>query len=298
VPEAADDPAASPEERARGKVFAASLGMATLTRAWQLLLKGLGEVKESPRPLAAADMVLVRLAYAADLPAPDDVLRRLGSSGPGTGGAAKSGGSGGSAGGGARAALAVVPPSAARREAPRLEQPRVDATAAREPRPAEPAATPAIRLARFEDVVALCAEKRDIQLKTALERDVHLVRFEEGSIDFSLAPGASPRLAQTLTQKLRDWTGARWMITLSRDPGAPSLRQQAEAREAEKLAGVETDPLVRGVLARFPGAKIVAVRDLAGPAEVAAPLTVRAEPREDVGEDVGFDDTIYTDDDL
>ncbi len=82
VPDAADDPAASPEERVRGKLFAKGLSMAVLTRAWQLLLKGLAEVKDAPRPLAAADMVLVRLAYAADLPSPDEALRRLGGGAP------------------------------------------------------------------------------------------------------------------------------------------------------------------------------------------------------------------------
>ena len=256
VPSAADDPSASPEERVRGKVFAKSLSMAVLTRAWQLLLKGLQEVKESPRPLAAADMVLVRLAYVADLPPPDEVLRKLsgspaptsrqlekggsgqggtsgGTSGGGTsGGGASGGGAGGGTGGGGapsgRAALAMVPAAAPR--------------AALQAAPAPAPAPPAVRLHRLEDVVALAAEKRDIQLKTALETDVHLVRFDEGSIEFSLAPDAPQTLPQTLMRKLQDWTGQRWIVALSRDPGAPSLRQQAEARASETRSVAATDP--------------------------------------------------------
>ena len=288
VPNAADDPAASPEERVRGKVFAKSLSMAVLTRAWQLLLKGLGEVKESPRPLAAADMVLVRLAYAADLPPPDEVLRRLAAS-PDTGSTSPSPRNGGGSNGGARAALAVV--SAQRQIAtPQPAAPPREATMA----------APAVRLYRLEDVVALAAEKRDIQLKTALERDVHLVRFDEGSIEFSLAPEASPTLPQTLMRKLQEWTGARWIVALSRDPGAPSLRQQAETREKETRAESETDPLVRSVLDAFPGARIVAVRrpDMAPEALPDPDLALAAESIDDGGDDIAFEDMIWTEDDL
>ena len=297
VPEAADDPSASPEERVRGKVFAKALSMAVLTRAWQLLLKGLQEVKESPRPLAAADMVLVRLAYAADLPPPDEVLRRLSSAPATSAPAPPRGGSGAGGGGGSRAALAVVPRSAppSARPAPEL---RPAATAAL-PSPL-PAAAPAVRLERLEDVVALAAAKRDISLKTALETDVHLVRFDEGSIEFSLAPEASPQLPQLLMRKLGEWTGQRWVVALSRDPGAPSLRQQAKARESETRSGIEADPLVASVLAAFPGARIVTVRQPdAEPEALPDPgVALAAEPLDDGGEDVAFEDMIFTEDDL
>ncbi len=293
VPEAADDPAASPDERVRGKAYAKTLSMAVLTRAWQLLLKGLQEVKDSPRPLAAADMVLVRLAYAADLPPPDEVLRRLSTAPvPAAPSPSRPGGSGGS--GGSRAALAIVP-----------AQPAASPAMVASPTPAPAlATTPAprtgVRLHRLEDVVALAAEKRDIQLKTALERDVHLVRFDEGSIEFSLAPGASQALPQSLMRKLQEWTGQRWVVALSRDPGAPSLKQQADARAAAQRSGIEADPLVRSVLEAFPGARIVAVRqpDTAPEALPDAGLSRPVEPVDDGGEDIGFEDMIWTEDDL
>ncbi len=285
VPAAADDPAASPEERVRGKVFAGQLSMAVLTRAWQLLLKGVQEVKDAPRPLAAADMVIVRLAYAADLPPPDEVLRRLSQGGAPAGGTPPRAPGGSS--GGPRAALAV---------------------ASSTPRPAIVAPTPApttapaasVRLHRLEDVVALAAEKRDIQLKTALERDVRLVRFEAGSIEFSLAPGAASTLPQTLMRKLQEWTGERWMVALSRDPGAPTLKEQADARETEARSEIVADPLVKSVLDAFPGARIVAVRrpDMTPEALPDAGLAVAAEPVDDGGDDVAFEDMIWTEDEL
>ena len=309
VPEAADDPAASPEERVRGKLFAKALSMAVLTRAWQLLLKGLQEVKDAPRPLAAADMVLVRLAYAADLPPPDEVLRLLGGGagarpamprpqGGGSGGqgsnsdGSTSGGSsdgqGHGGGSGARAALAVV------------ASPRAAQAVAERVQPSLAAIEPTVGLSSLEDLVALAARKRDIQLKTALERDVHLVRFEEGSIEFSLAPGAPQTLPQALMRKLQEWTGARWVVALSRDPGAPTLAERARARDSEKRSDIERDPLVRSVLAQFPGAQIVSVRaaDAAPGAIPDAGLALPAEPVNDYGEDVAFEDMIFTEDDL
>jgi DNA polymerase-3 subunit gamma/tau len=293
VPAAADDPSATPDERTRGKAFAASLSVGVLTRAWQLILKGLQEVRDSPRPLAATDMVLVRLAYAADLPPPDDVLRRL--SGAETrgapSGASRGGSSTGAPGGsvsscdGGRAALAIVP--AQPRPAPSAPVPLVD-------RP------PAPRLNRLEDVVALAAEKRDISLKTALERDVHLVRFEEGSIEFSLAPDASQALPQLLMRKLQEWTGQRWLVALSRDPGAPSLRQRADARARDERSQVEGQPLVSAILAAFPGAEVVAVRR---PDETPEALpdpgtAIAAEPTESGGDEIAFDNLIISDEDL
>ncbi len=239
--------AASPFEREKGAELAEKLAMSVLSRNWQILLKGIDEVKDLPRPLAAADMVLVRLAYAADLPSPEDVLRRLTSTDPApSGGGFTRGGAPGP--GGASAAL---------RSAPRL------ATAQAEPAPQATALTqaaPVVVLQNFAELVALAGAQRDIQMKTALERDVRLVRFEQGRLEFALAPGGSPALGAQLTKKLQDWTGQRWLVALSSDEGAPTLVQQAEAREREKRVGVQAHPLVRATLEQFPGAVIVAVR--------------------------------------
>jgi DNA polymerase-3 subunit gamma/tau len=132
----------------------------------------------------------------------------------------------------------------------------------------EPAqAQPARTLARFADVVVLAAEKRDLNVKTALERDVRLVRMEDGRLEIALEPGASRGIVQDLSRKLSDWTGRRWMVVVSAEQGEPTLRAQAEARQAELEIGVRGDPLVQAVLTRFPGAQIVGVR---GPAESAA----------------------------
>ncbi len=256
VPAVADDVSLSEAERVRGRDFAAKLSMRVLSRAWQMLLKGMEEVREAARPVAAAEMVLVRIAYAADLPTPDEVVRSLGGDAAGQGGSPRPSGNGGaSAGPGASQSFAprMAPrgsaaPAPTRDPVARLDQP-----------PASAPETPAISLASFEELVALAAEKRDISVKTALERDVRLVRFEDGRLELALEPSANKALVHDLSRKLSGWTGRRWMVVVSAEQGAPTLRAQALEREAELKRGVRADPLVQAVLTRFPGAEIVAV---------------------------------------
>jgi DNA polymerase-3 subunit gamma/tau len=272
VPVVADDVSLSEAERVRGKAFATQLSMRVLSRAWQMLLKGMAEVKEAARPLAAAEMVLVRLAYAADLPTPDEVVRSLGDGGNGSRPAQ---GIGGGNGGGGAAATASV--SAPRYEAPR-GAPR--GSAALSPRPVQDTQTapapdnvPTLAIGSFEAIIALAADKRDISMKTALERDVRLVRCEDGKLELALEKTASRTLINDLSRKLTQWTGKRWMVIVSAEQGAPTVKVQTEAREAELKRGVRADPLVQAVLDRFPGAEIVSVSksDPAGLPDVPAP---------------------------
>ncbi len=271
APEAAKEPAVTEEERKRGGAFAQALALPVLSRAWQLLLKGLQEVRDSPHALAAADMVLVRLAYAADLPTPDEALRRLAPQTPIT-----------DSPGPVRTPAPAPSGVVARTEG--------GAAVARRPEP-QAAQGPQPRLARFEDVVALAAAQRDIQLKVALEHDVRLVRFEEGSIEFALAPGASPQIAQQLARRLLEWTGRRWIVAVSTQAGAPSLSEQAEAAASAALQGVRADPLVERALALFPGAEIVGVRGAEASADVSGDAPQGTE-------EVGYSDSAVTEDDL
>jgi DNA polymerase-3 subunit gamma/tau len=291
APEAVDDSTITPDERARGGQFAEALSIPVLTRAWQLLAKGLQELKDSTRPLAAADMVLVRLAYAADLPTPDEALRGL---------AADAGAAGESR------SPAQARPASVRREPLGREGAPVflgaqtagaqasgaQSVAALSHPPAETAPSP--RLAGFEDVVALAARQRDLQMKLALERDVRLVRFEEGAIEFSPAPGASPQLAQNLMRRLQEWTGRRWMVAISREAGAPSLKEREDAKAEATMTGLRADPLVRSVLGYFPGAEIVAVRA----AEDSAPRTSTDANVAEIDDEIGFIDEIAPESDF
>jgi len=243
APAAGPDPTLSEAERLRGQEFAAKLSVGVLSRAWQILLKAIPEVQAAPRPVAAAEMTLVRLCYAADLPSPEEALRVLKE--------------------GVRPTETRPGPPPPARSAPPPAGPALAAARA-EPLPASPQPEPAgPRLQRFEDLVALAAEKRDIGMKTALERDVRLVRFEDGHIAFALAEGSPESLPNVLSRALKAWTDRRWVVALSSEPGAPTLREQRQARDRERRSDAAAHPLVRAVLSRFPGAEIVGVRERA-----------------------------------
>jgi len=274
VPAVADDRSLAEAERTRGRAFAAALSMRVLARAWQMLFKGLPEVQSAAKPIAAAEMVLVRIAYAADLPTPDEVVRSLTS---GDSAAAARPQAGGETAGptaradapreGSREALREAPrdtsrgaPRAALAPAPQRQQPLVQEPVAQQA-DAAPDVAATTTLARFEDLIALAAERRDLQTKTALERDLRLVRFEPGRLEIALEPNASKALIGDLGRRISQWTGQRWMVVVSGEQGQPTVRSQIDARRAELERGVQADPLVKAVLARFPGAQIVAVRE-------------------------------------
>jgi len=259
VPAVADDRSLAEIERTRGRAFAAALSMRVLSRTWQMLFKGLPEVQSAAKPIAAAEMVLVRIAYAADLPTPDELVRSLTASGDAP--AARPQGNGDGAGPTAR----LDAPRAAPIESPRAAAPRGSAAPQRQEPVARQADAPpdvaAVTLARFEDLIALAAERRDLQTKAALERDVRLVRFENGRLEVALEPNASKTMVGDLSRKISQWTGRRWMVVVSAEQGQPTIKSQNDARRAELERGVQADPLVKAVMSRFPGAQIVAVRE-------------------------------------
>jgi DNA polymerase-3 subunit gamma/tau len=274
VPAVADDPSLAEAERTRGRAFATALSMRVLSRTWQMLFKGLQEVQSAGKPMAAAEMVLVRIAYAADLPTPDEAIRAL------QNGGSASPAPNGNGGGAARPAL--TPRMDAPRGAPRAslgpaqlvtaqvpdysalraQQAPASAQSAASAQPvtgAQPAAG-TIVLNSFPELVALAHQKRDILTGRALERDVRLVRFEDGQLEIALEPAASRTLVHELQRKISEWTGRRWMVVVSTDEGAPTIKVQNEIKQGALEQGVRADPLVQKVLARFPGAEIVGVR--------------------------------------
>ena len=250
APDTARSTALTPEESRRGQSAAERLSLPALSRAWQILSKGIEELRGTQTPLAAADMVLVRLAHAAALPTPDEALRRLGF---GLGSTAP-----------VPAAQAPSLQAPALQPAPRNNgSSRATQAAAAAPAPptSQPARAPnALSIPDFPALVALAAEKRDMLLKIALESQLRLVRFELGRLEFELAPGGDATLANTIMQRLQSWTGERWIVSVVKAGGAPTLTEQREAKERERRSGLEADPLIASVLAHFPGAQIVAVR--------------------------------------
>ena len=227
------------DQAARLTALGATIPPATLSRVWQMLLKALDEIRRAPDPAAAMDMALIRLAYAADLPGPDEALRALRE-----GGASASHGSSHGAprgpGGGAQALRAA-------------------------PRTMAHAATGLAQPKTFDDLVRLAAARRDIGLKTDLERYARPISFRTGAVVFEAAPGAPSNLSQRLVARLKEWTGQPWLVASEGGGGAETLieRQARAAAKAQDEALAE--PFVQAVLAAFPGTEILEIRHQAAP---------------------------------
>jgi len=272
VPATADNVALGEAERTRGREFATRLSMRVLSRMWQMLLKGIAEVQNATRPQAAAEMVLVRIAYVADLPTPDEAIRMINE-----GGGSQSAPPSASGSSAAPRKSASVPSALLDRSTmPRGNVSSVmglagasagnETMARRLPQPVEaaaPQAAPALRLSSYPEIVALASEKRDIALKAALEADLRLVRIEDGRLEIALERSAARSVVNDLQRKLEQWTGRRWAVVVSNEEGYPTLRAQAQERKDKLTENVQADPRVQAVMAAFPGAQVVDVRRLA-----------------------------------
>ncbi len=242
------DGAELPEaERMRGAELADRLSVPVLSRAWQMVLKGVGEVEVAPDRRAAAEMVLIRLCHAAELPTPGDLVRRL------------------SGGAGAPSMVAAVPAGAGG---------GVRAVAGGAP---AVAAEPARRVASFREAVALVAEQREALLHAHLLHSVHLVRFAPPVIELRPEPATPRDLAARFGALLSEATGVRWTIAVSTQAGEATLAEQGNAADQARRSEAADHPLVRAILEAFPGARIDAVRDdrvdaYGLPAEAEVPL--------------------------
>ena len=260
VPATADNVAFGETERLRARDFAAKLSMRVLSRMWQMLLKGITEVQGATRPAAAAEMVLVRIAYVADLPTPDEAIRMIEQGG---------GSSPVAAGGGGRAAPPIAAPSA-QFSAQTPSVPTMSGTsrgptmqrgnAEPSPRPqvgmAEAQPAPVLKISTFPELVALAEQKRDLMVRGALEADVRLIRIEDGRLEVAMERTAARSLINDLQRKLEIWTGRRWAVIVSNEQGQPTLRAQQQEQKNERERAAEADPRVQAVLAKFPGARM------------------------------------------
>jgi DNA polymerase-3 subunit gamma/tau len=246
-------------EAKRAAEMAAKLSVPSLTRAWSMLLKGLFEVRDAARPMQACEMALIRLAYAADLPPTDKLVRDLmDSSRPPLEGGSKTRSVLGEGSARSAAGTTAYPSPKSASQISTLPQGEGGSLAV-SPRAALDSA-PALRT--LEDIAAVAQAKGAPVLKVHIENDLHLVSLEPGRLEFRPSDRAPRTLAADLAQKLKDWTGTRWVVTVAREGGAPTLSEQKKAAKAARHERVLQEPLVRAVLDRFPGAEIVAVRDI------------------------------------
>jgi DNA polymerase-3 subunit gamma/tau len=276
VPATADNVAFGETERLRGREFAAKLSIRVLSRMWQMLLKGIAEAQAATRPAAAAEMVLVRIAYVADMPTPDEAIRMIEQNG----GTATLAAGNHAPRNSQTSGISTAQTMPARASA----GPRNNAEPSVRPQMVAPSADlqTALRIASFPELVALAGDKRDLLTKAALEADVRLVRIEDGRLEVALERSAARTLINDLSRKLEQWTGRRWTVIVSNEAGQPTLRSQSEVARNQRERAAEADPRVQEVLARFPGAKVVEVRKLAAEPPESDAIEDPAESSDDV----------------
>ncbi|HEU0222331.1 MAG TPA: DNA polymerase III subunit gamma/tau [Paracoccaceae bacterium] len=254
APEAAADPTVSADERRRGMELAAALPMRALARSWQMLLKALEEVATAPNAMMAAEMAVIRLTHVADLPSPEELVRRLQGEAPRPSGPPAS----------SAPAPRTGPEAGASPARPALAQPMRGPQAAILGQTVQAAGSPApeglARFARFEDLLGLIREMRDLKLMVEIERHVRLVSYAPGRIEFCPDPEAPAGLAAELARKLQAWTGQRWGISVVGTGGAPTIAEARAAERRDLKAQIANHALVQAVLAAFPGAEIREVR--------------------------------------
>ncbi|MCD1618239.1 DNA polymerase III subunit gamma/tau [Salipiger marinus] len=263
TPEAAEDPTIGPDERSRGLALAEGLGMRALTRMWQMLLKALDEVGQAPNAMMAAEMAVIRLTHVAELPSPEDLLRRLQESPPPSGPGGGGGGGGAQAQGGAAQAMGRAPqPSHAAPAGPSaLAGSAVLAVAADQA---------LARYPSFDHVLELIRANRDVKLLVEVESGLRLAAYQPGRIEFTPADGAAPDLAQRLGSALQRFTGTRWGVSVVNGCTTPTVVEKRDAADLALKAEAEKHPLVLAALAVFPKARIVRIHTPEAEAQQAA----------------------------
>ncbi|MEK1888089.1 MAG: DNA polymerase III subunit gamma/tau [Phyllobacterium sp.] len=267
TPDVADDISLSEDERTRGRDYAEKLSIRVLSRTWQMLLKGIAEVEESSRPVQAAEMLLIRIAHAADLPTLDEALKSLEEGGVSTTPARGDGPRPGNGGATATRAAQIDAVSSQRGAVPsnggatmRLVEPAAKTEPSIAPAVVEQPQAPVVPVNSVEDIVALADKHRDMQFKIMVKNCVRLVGIKPGRLEINLTENAPKTLLTDLSQKLSDWTGIRWMVSLSREEGGATVNETETAKRDTLLSDARSDPDVAAILAKFPGAKIINVR--------------------------------------
>ncbi|WP_439273086.1 DNA polymerase III subunit gamma/tau [Pseudochrobactrum sp. HB0163] len=271
TPDVAQDMSLSEDERVRGAEIAKTLSVRALSRCWQMLLKGIHEVETSSRPVQAAEMLLIRLAHSADLPTLDEALKAIASGHNGRGSPAPSVRQGGHGSGGtthhtSAGAVAgqMIPRQNNGGAVLRLAEPAAQAERQAQPandhRAEAASQTSSVRIRDLNDIVNLAGDKRDLQFKILVKNYVRLVSIGQNRMEIALTEHAPKTLATDMAQRLLDWTGERWMISVAREGGGQTVKEAETARRAELVTDARADPDVAAILNRFPGAKIIDVR--------------------------------------
>ena len=262
TPDAANDPTISPDDRIRGQGFAENLPMRVLTRTWQMLLKALEEVANAPNAMMAAEMIVIRLTHVADLPTPDDLIRKLqdtpatpnfSPASAVTGQSSENNGPKSAARVEAHASAVLQPPKSLGGNTGMNASGNSTAFALSSAQTWQ-------KFPSFEHVLMLIRDRREIKLLMDVENHVQLAKYRPGRIEFEPTPEAPSDLAQRLGSQLQSLTGVRWAVSLVSEGGSPTVRAKQATKDENLKNKAKTHPLVKAIFDAFPKAKILKIK--------------------------------------
>ena len=245
TPDMNEDPTITPDERTRGIEFSKTLSMRALTRMWQMLIKSLGEIAIAPSPIMAAEMIIIRLTHAADLPPTDELLKVIESK---------------------------LRPNRSEKSFENQQKQLDTSSANNELTKAKHNNSSNLKIAtavdeevgifnymKFDHVLELIKQKRDVKLLIDIESGLRLVSYRPGYIEFTPTDLAPANLAQRLSNRLKEWTGIRWAVSVVQDGEAQTIIEKKERNAKELETEAYSHPFVKEALVQFPAARIVNV---------------------------------------
>ena len=245
TPDINEDPTVTPDERMRGVAFSKLLSMRVLTRMWQMLIKSLDEITVAPSPIMAAEMIIIRLTHAADLPPTEDLIKKIESKLQGA----------------SKGKNLETPPKDMGTDvnSHKISQPKQNNASNLKVAPAADEGIGILSYTKFEDILELVKQNRDVKLLVDIENSLRLVTYRPGYIEFTPTEFAPANLAQRLSNRLKEWTGSRWAVSVVQNGEAETIFEKKEKDAKELETEAYAHPFVKEALVQFPAARIVNV---------------------------------------
>ena len=245
TPDINEDPTVTPDERMRGVAFSKLLSMRVLTRMWQMLIKSLDEITVAPSPIMAAEMIIIRLTHASELPPTEDLIKKIESKLQGA----------------SKGKNLETPPKdmGADVNSHKISQPKQNNASNLKVAPAADGGIGILSYTKFEDILELVKQNRDVKLLVDIENSLRLVTYRPGYIEFTPTEFAPANLAQRLSNRLKEWTGSRWAVSVVQNGEAETIFEKKEKDAKELETEAYAHPFVKEALVQFPAARIVNV---------------------------------------
>lgn len=228
-----------PDGEKAGILKISKISLPGLTRAWQILLKGIEEIRAAPNPDEAGSMILIRLAYSCNLPDPASLVKKIQAS---------------------------------------LEENKTTFNDSLEEKDDDKKNTSDIindlqeinsidnkttlaEVNTFEDLVEIFKIKGELLLHAQLLSCVHLISFEKGKLEISISGNTNNNIAKDISKFLKNWTGEDWVISIVDDQGTETLDHKNERKAQEEIENTKNTPEMQKVLKAFPNAELKSVND-------------------------------------